>query len=79
MGSLLRMAGLQYIGIISCVKQFNILTVSPNRDSVYRVISIKYVTKTLINMVSLLRLKGYGGQAGVGCQVSGFWSLAASP
>jgi len=68
MGSLLRMAGLQYIGIISCVKGFNILTVSPNRDSVYSVISHKNVTKVLINMVSLLRLKGYGGQAGVRIQ-----------
>jgi hypothetical protein len=27
------MAGLQYIGLISCVKKFNILTVSQNRDS----------------------------------------------
>ena len=62
------MAGLQYIEIISGVKQFNILTVSPNRDSVYRVISHKYVTKVLINMVS-----------GVGCQVASFCSLAASP
>jgi hypothetical protein len=34
MGSLLRMAGLQYIRLISCVKKFNILTASPNRDSI---------------------------------------------
>jgi hypothetical protein len=35
MGSLLRTAGLQYIGIIFCVKKFNILTVSPNRVSIF--------------------------------------------
>ena len=51
------MAGLQYIGLSFCVKKFNILTVSPNRDSVYSIISNKNVTKVLINMVS-----------GVGCQ-----------
>jgi uncharacterized protein (UPF0548 family) len=57
MGSLLRMAGLQYSGIISGVKQFNILTVSPNRDSVYRVIAHKNVTKVLVNMVSGVTLQ----------------------
>jgi hypothetical protein len=41
--------------------------------------SHKYITEVVMTMVSLLRLKGYGGQAGVSVQVSGFWPPAAGP
>ena len=40
-----------------------------NRGS--SVVSHKNVTKVVMSMVSLLRLKGYGGQAGVSVQVLG--------
>jgi hypothetical protein len=52
MGSLLRTAGLQYIGIISGVKQFNILTVFPNRDSIYSVMSHKNVAEVMWYILS---------------------------
>jgi hypothetical protein len=39
--------------------------------------SHKYITKVAMTMVSLLRLKGYEGQAGFSVQVSAFWSLAS--
>jgi len=37
----------------------------------HSVVSHKNVTKAVMSMVSLLRLKGFGGQAGVSVEVSG--------
>ena len=72
------MAGLQYIGIISCVKKFNILTAPRNRDSISSVMPHKNVTKdrwyilgqsiSLNNNMSMV--------SGVSVQVSGLHTSA---